>query len=215
MQLYKYTISMLILMALFAFAFGFNEAAISHYLGVQAKDSSGKTSFFSKIDNKTLNIEKARELAALFIMFFVTMLTRGTFFRKFASFVFMFGIWDLTYYITLKKITGLPSSFFEWTILFLYPYPWMAPMIVPFIISIIGIIGAVIVHFTYDIKSNLKIDSFVVLFIIISLSLWLFSFLARKDLYSFPEKYNWILFFSGLIFSLASYLRLIKLNWLK
>lgn len=215
MQLYKYTISMLILIGLFAFTFGYNEAAISYYLKVQEKNSEGQSTFLSATPEKTLKIEKLRELASLFIMIFVGMLTRGNAFRKFASFVYMFGIWDITYYVTLKRITGFPYSLFEWSILYLFPFPWMAPVIAPFIISIIGIIGAILVHFTYDIKGNLKTDKLAIFSIITSLILWLITFLFRKDIFLFPEEYNWLLFFIGIFLSLFGYYKIFKLNWLK
>jgi hypothetical protein len=56
-------------------------------------------------------------------------------FDSFAVFAFLFGVWDIIYYIGLLLFLGWPASPLEWDLLFLIPVPWLAPVIYPVIVS--------------------------------------------------------------------------------
>jgi hypothetical protein len=45
--------------------------------------------------------------------------------------MFVFGIWDLFYYVWLKVCLGWPSSLLTWDVLFLIPVPWVGPVLAP------------------------------------------------------------------------------------
>ena len=45
---------------------------------------------------------------------------------KFAFFLFLFGVWDIFYYIWLKVFLHWPASLLTWDVLFLIPVPWVA-----------------------------------------------------------------------------------------
>ena len=50
---------------------------------------------------------------------------------KFAFFLFLFGVWDIFYYIWLKVFIHWPASLLTWDVLFLIPVPWVGPVYAP------------------------------------------------------------------------------------
>jgi hypothetical protein len=82
-------------------------------------------------------IELFREAATVFMMLAAAVLTeKKKVMRVFACFVFMFGLWDIFYYIWLKVFINWPLTWLEWDILFLIPYVWVGPWICPVLISL-------------------------------------------------------------------------------
>ena len=65
-------------------------------------------------------LELGREAAAVAMILAVAALSewerRG---RVFAAFVYVFGVWDVFYYVWLKVMIGWPMSWLEWDVLFL------------------------------------------------------------------------------------------------
>jgi hypothetical protein len=89
--------------------------------------------------------EIAREAATLAMLLAVAVLAGRGAFDRFAVFAYLFGIWDIIYYIFLHLFLGWPSSLLEWDVLFLIPLPWLAPVIYPVIVSV-GLITMFAVH---------------------------------------------------------------------
>lgn len=87
--------------------------------------------------HRDLAIELAREAATVVMIFSVALLAAPGRARRFAAFVFVFGVWDLFYYLWLKVILGWPKTWFEWDILFLIPWPWLGPWITPALIALL------------------------------------------------------------------------------
>jgi len=90
-------------------------------------------------------VELVREMTTLVFMWVVAELSYRSFQCRLAVFMFLFGIWDIFYYIFLKVILDWPASLAEWDILFLVPLPWVGPVWAPVLVSL-GMIwaGAVI-----------------------------------------------------------------------
>lgn len=78
-----------------------------------------------------LAIELARELSTLVMIASVAFLYAKHGPRVFAAFLYVFGLWDIAYYAWLKLMLGWPTSWLEWDVLFLIPWPWLAPWIAP------------------------------------------------------------------------------------
>ncbi|HOK56961.1 MAG TPA: hypothetical protein PKV21_04850 [bacterium] len=78
-----------------------------------------------------LFIEKTREITPIIIILCISIFNEKKFIRKFAAFLWIFAIWDLFYYITLKILINWPSSLKTIDCLFLIPSPWIAPVWVP------------------------------------------------------------------------------------
>lgn len=77
-------------------------------------------------------VEIAREAATILMIVAVALLAeRGSWTRQFAAFVFVFGFWDVLYYVWLKVLMDWPQTWFEWDVLFLIPSVWLGPWICP------------------------------------------------------------------------------------
>ena len=75
--------------------------------------------------------ELGREAATLVMILAVAALASRGFGRRLAAFFFIFGVWDIFYYVWLKVLIGWPTSWLEWDILFLIPWAWLAPWTTP------------------------------------------------------------------------------------
>jgi hypothetical protein len=85
-------------------------------------------------------VELSREVATIVMLLTVAALAeRSSLTRCFAVFVYMFGIWDIFYYVWLKVLMGWPTSWLEWDVLFLIPIVWLGPWICPAVISLLFI----------------------------------------------------------------------------
>jgi hypothetical protein len=82
-----------------------------------------------------LFIELGREAATvLMILGTASLAARGRV-RVLAAFSFVFGLWDIFYYLWLKVLLGWPVTLMEWDILFLIPWAWLGPWPAPVIIA--------------------------------------------------------------------------------
>lgn len=86
-------------------------------------------------------LELSREVATVAMILAVAFLAgQKTLTRTFAAFVFVFGVWDLFYYVWLKVLMDWPQSWLEWDVLFLIPMIWLGPWICPAAISVLFIV---------------------------------------------------------------------------
>jgi len=76
------------------------------------------------LSHADLALELARELATVVMIVAVAVLAERGWVRRFAAFVFVFGLWDLGYYAWLKLVLDWPLHWLEWDVLFLIPWPW-------------------------------------------------------------------------------------------
>ena len=88
-----------------------------------------------------MKTELAREAATLVMLAAVPWAFARNVRQWIAGYMIGFGVWDLTYYATLKAWLGWPDSLLTWDILFLLPVPWSGPVLAPCLVSI-SIIGA-------------------------------------------------------------------------
>jgi len=84
-----------------------------------------------------LALELAREFATVVMLLVVALLAARGVARRFAAFVYVFGLWDLFYYFWLKLYLDWPSQWLEWDILFLIPWPWFGPWLAPALIALL------------------------------------------------------------------------------
>jgi hypothetical protein len=83
-------------------------------------------------------LELSREVATIVMILSVAMLAeRRSPTRCFAAFVYVFGVWDLFYYVWLKVLIDWPRQWLEWDVLFLIPAVWLGPWICPVAIAIL------------------------------------------------------------------------------
>jgi hypothetical protein len=123
---------------LFAAAMAFVEAAVVIHLRSLYYPSSPLAVFpLTLMSHRDLVIELAREFATVVMILVVALVSERKFIRNFAAFVFVLGLWDIFYYAWLKMILGWPTSWLEWDVLFLIPWPWFAPWIAPVLIALL------------------------------------------------------------------------------
>src|SRR5215813_6439305 len=83
------------------------------------------------IDIPTLLIEVGRETATIVMLAIVGIAAGRTKVGKCAYFLYLFGVWDIFYYVWLKVFLDWPASLFTWDVLFLIPVPWIGPALAP------------------------------------------------------------------------------------
>lgn len=95
-------------------------------------------------DSALLNMEMIREAVTLVMLASVAALAAKEFKRILAFFFLAFGIWDIFYYVFLKLTINWPTHFTDTDIFFLLPVPWVGPVFVPIIISLILVLGSIL-----------------------------------------------------------------------
>jgi hypothetical protein len=119
-------------LAAFAAAMALVEAAIVVYLRELYYPEDPRALFpLRLLSDAHLALELAREVATLVMLGAVAWLSRRAWLARFAAFLFLFGLWDLCYYAWLWLYLGWPVSWGEWDVLFLIPWPWLAPWPAP------------------------------------------------------------------------------------
>jgi len=88
------------------------------------------------IDIPTLLIEVGRETATMVMLATVGVAAGRTKVGKCAYFLYLFGVWDIFYYVWLKVFLDWPASLFTWDVLFLIPVPWVGPVLAPVTVAL-------------------------------------------------------------------------------
>jgi len=132
-------------LTIFAIAMAYLESAVVVYL--RALYYPDGFSFpIAPMPRNMAGIEVAREAATIVMLYVAGRLGAATAWQQFAGFMFLFGVWDIFYYVWLKLLIGWPSSLGTWDILFLIPVPWIGPVWSPVVISLSLILGALAVE---------------------------------------------------------------------
>ena len=122
-----------IALALFAIAFGLEEAIIVVYL----RD-------LPSFQTQAYALEMVREACTLVVIAAVAYLTVSSAGLRVRAFCFAFGVWDIVYYIGLARLSGFPTIKDD-DVLFLIPVPWVAPVwsaiAFAFALVLIGLFG--------------------------------------------------------------------------
>lgn len=96
-------------------------------------------------------MELSREAATVIMILTVALLAeRSSRTRTFAAFVFVFGVWDLFYYLWLKVLIDWPQSWLDWDVLFLIPSVWLSPWICPALIALMFVVWGFLTLRTAD-----------------------------------------------------------------
>ncbi|MET0788799.1 MAG: hypothetical protein ABWY33_06105 [Cellulomonas sp.] len=130
----------------FGIGFGYVEAAVVHYLRLalgsqldydapvrQVYLDLGVSRFVEPtgtllVDPDLARAETAREAATLLMLAAVGVLAGRGFWHGVAAFFVAFTVWDLTYYVFLRVLTGWPTSLTDTDVFFLIPVPWLGPV---------------------------------------------------------------------------------------
>jgi len=82
-------------------------------------------------------IEISREAATLVMLITFALSAGGNRRERWGIFLWLFGIWDIVYYVCLWTCTGWPASLATMDTLFYIPCVWSAPVWVPVLFSLI------------------------------------------------------------------------------
>ncbi len=196
----RQTRSRLIWLAVFGVTMGLFEAAVVVYLRRIAYPE-GFSFPLVTLEGGLAFVEVAREAASLVMILSVAVLAGRRFVEKLACFVYIFGIWDILYYVFLKLALDWPGSILEPDILFLIPVPWVGPVLAPVLVSMVMISAGVVTIWLEERGTpvrvtwrNLGAEAICALVIILSFSLeW------RTVPSAEPGPFAWWLFLVGLV----------------
>ncbi len=122
-------------LVLFAASMGFLEAIVVVYLRMLY--FPGGFSFpLGMIPSGVLTIEIVREASTMGMLVSVAAVSARDFVRRTGVFIFVFGVWDVFYYVALKIFLGWPPSLMTWDVLFLIPVTWLGPVLAPLIVAV-------------------------------------------------------------------------------
>jgi|SRR5579863_1948483 len=148
----QFTRGQLVLMAIFAVAFGFVEAAVVVYLRAAtgllpgyhgtladvrraAPNLSVQEKALQEFPSSLLTLEVFREAATMIMLVSMAVLAATKWRERCAAFVWAFAIWDITYYLGLWATVRWPASLTDLDVLFLIPVPWVAQVWFPLLVS--------------------------------------------------------------------------------
>ena len=200
-------ISKIVFLSLFSIAMGYFEAAVVIYL----RDLLYPDGFSFPLRDmpvRIIVIELFRELSTIVMLVAIATLSGKRFWERFGVFIFIFGVWDIFYYIWLKATINWPPSLLEWDILFLIPAPWIAPVIAPISISILMIfIGLSIINLF---RKGCVFEPILITWVlaILATASILLSFMRDCDAMfnkQIPQPYFYGLLILGLFFCIIAY----------
>ena len=214
-------------LTIFALAMGFLEAIVVVYVR-ELYYPEGFEFPLKPLPGWLIIIEIVRELCTLLMLGTVAWLTGKSFLQRLAVFLFIFGIWDIFYYIGLKIFLSWPESLLTWDILFLIPITWIGPVLAPVICSIVMIGMAILFEWSLFDQKNDRLKNYEILVLIVGAGFILSTFIIdfgkiiiqgnflnrlsslpndpefNAILTTFiPEKYHWELFLTGIIIILV------------
>jgi len=128
-------IKFLVWLSVFAMSMGFLEAIVVVYLRMLF--FPGGFSFpLGMIPPGVLIIEIVREACTMGMLVSVAAVSVRGIVRRTGAFIFVFGVWDVFYYVALKVFLGWPPSLMTWDVLFLIPVTWLGPVLAPLIVAV-------------------------------------------------------------------------------
>jgi hypothetical protein len=151
------TVRQLIIVGVFASAFGFVEATVVVYLRAAAGLLPGyqgtladvaaavpQAQLLRKVPSSLLTLEVLREAATMLMLISTALLTPVKAKSRVAVFLWAFAIWDIFYYFSLWATIGWPQSIKDGDVLFLIPEPWLAPVWFPLVVSALTVLAVLL-----------------------------------------------------------------------
>jgi hypothetical protein len=199
----------------YAMAMAWVEAAVVYYLRTMVNRIEPYQPNPLPIIGGLGQAELVREAATLVMLLTVGILAGRTWRSRLGYSAIAFGVWDIFYYVFLKRLCGWPHSVFDWDILFLLPLPWWGPVLAPVSIAGLMILWGTLAARTEEAISCCHWKSWGLNFTGVMLALYLFmadsikvagqgTQVLRNVL---PVRFNWPLFALALLMMAAPLLR--------
>lgn len=118
----------------FAAAMAFMESAVVVYLR-ELYHPAGFHFPLLPIPLKMALTELCREVATVVIILQAAWLAGKNPRERFAAFAYLFGLWDIFYYLWLNLLISWPTNPLDPDILFLIPVPWVGPVLAPILVA--------------------------------------------------------------------------------
>ena len=132
-----------LVLALFAIAMGHLEGVVVYYirldLGVLPATASQQQDLTRSFP---WGIEATREVVTLVMLATVALLAGRNWLERPAALLWAFALWDATYYLSLRIMTGWPQSLSTPDVYFLLPFPWGGPVWVPLLADALMVVSA-------------------------------------------------------------------------
>jgi hypothetical protein len=216
--------------SIFGIAFGFLEAIVVVYLR-EIYYPNGFSFPLTLLDPQMLKVEIVRECCTIIMLASVGWILGKTSGEKFSFFIFVFGVWDIFYYVALKIFLDWPETILEWDVLFLIPITWIGPVLAPVICSIGMILIALIYVYLHEKNQQIKFTPIQIVLISLGVLIIIYTFIydylnlfnehnfwsdfskitEKKEFWDViqsyvPQKFNWILFSVGCVLIGINYL---------
>jgi hypothetical protein len=163
----NYFINKFVFLFIFSLAMGYLEGTVAVYLRQIYYNNGPIFPLNTLMTDYYYLVEVAREFATLVMIFAIAYLSGKIFIERFSYFLFVFGAWDIIYYLSLKAIINWPSDIFEWDLLFLIPLPWLGPVFAPSFTAFLMILISIGISYNlvkYDNFKNLKKPQWLLIF---------------------------------------------------
>lgn len=221
---------------IFAVSMGFLEAIVVVYLR-ELYYPDGFRFPLKVLPQWLMAVEIIREFSTMLMLLSVAWISGKNFLQRLSVFLFIFGVWDIFYYVALKIFLNWPDSLLTWDILFLIPITWLGPVLAPVICSVIMIlllfifeyfrlrnnsaklkwtelglmiIGAIIIYFTFTYDVGMLIIKGQYSGSLVNLA-ENENFINDLMVYE-PTNFLWVIFISGLIFIFGGIILYIRRN---
>lgn len=133
------------MLGLFACAMAYLESAVVVYLRMLYYPE-GFEIILKPMPLRVYLVELGREAATMVMLFVLARLAFRSFWMRFSTFLYLFAVWDIFYYVWLFVFIHWPQSLTTWDILFLIPVAWIGPVWSPLLVSLNFILASIILN---------------------------------------------------------------------
>ncbi len=212
----------LLALAFFAVGMAYVEAACVVYLWEILYPGGFKFPLLLVVEDQytaLVAVEMGREFFTLVMLSGCAIAAGRTRVQRVASFLFLFGGWDIFYYFWLRVMTELthfpafPASLGTWDILFLLPAPWTGPVYAPMTVAatmvLFGVMLLVAESRSASIKPHLRfwVIEVIATLMILGSFVWNCGVVLTKKV---PSFYPWWLLLPAEIIAITAFVYLIR-----
>lgn len=166
-----------------------------------------------------LGVELGREVATMAMLAGAAIAAGRTRVQRIASFLFLFGSWDIFYYGWLRALSEwthfpvFPESLSSWDVLFLIPVVWAAPVYAPMVVAATMLLFAVLLVVAERRGPLIRTDLRFWIIEAIAAAMILASFIWNYEIVlagMVPTFYPWWLLFPAEIIAVTAFVYLIR-----
>jgi hypothetical protein len=162
-----------------------------------------------------LHVEIYREAATLLMLASAGIAAGKTGWQNFSFFIFLFGIWDIFYYVWLKVFVSWPPSIFTPDLLFLIPVVWQGPVLAPVIVAFSLCVSALIIIKLDALAKPLILKWHDVVLLASGAVVILYTFMTDSSLLEagmIPPPFRWWIFSIGELLGIIAFIFFLNRN---